>query len=265
MKIADYVKSLQLQANESHRGQCPVCSRTNTFTASNVNGTLLWNCYSASCDLGGGGILPQFITDVAQKPRPAPFEKPPSWSRRDLPDVAKQYLIKVHNNDRWTDFYWDVLKRRLVYPIYDADHKLVDGVGRAMAQRRSICDDLSKPAGKHSWRQAKWYRYANYKGGFVCGTNPIHVVVEDAPSAIAISDWVTGYALLGTNLTDEHLAYLSGVSKVVVALDKDATDKGLQMVRKLNTVTQTDLLVLDHDLKAMGETEREQLIRKHTS
>ena len=70
---------------------------------------------------------------------------------------------------------------------------------------------------------------------------------------------------MGTNLTDEHLAYLSGVSKVVVALDKDATDKGLQMVRKLNTVTQTDLLVLDHDLKAMGETEREQLIRKHTS
>jgi len=265
MKIQDYVKSLQLQANEAHRGECPVCHRSSTFTASNVNGTLLWNCYSASCELQGGGTLPQFFNEIATKPREVPFEKPASWSQRELPDVAKKYLDTVHNGGRWSDFYWDIIKIRLVYPIYDANHKLVDGVGRAMLLNSVDSNNVSKPAGRHSWRQSKWYRYGNYKGGFIHGTNPVHVVVEDVPSAISISDWVTGYALLGTNLTEEHMAYLSSVPKVIVALDKDATDKALQMVRKLNTVTSTDLLVLDHDLKSMGEIERERLIREHTS
>ena len=49
----------------------------------------------------------------------------------------------------------------------------------------------------------------------------------------AISNKVTGMALLGTNLLNEHIKRLESYERVFIALDKDATDKALDMVRRL--------------------------------
>jgi DNA primase (bacterial type) len=131
-----------------------------------------------------------------------------------------------------------------VYAIRDRDGKLVDGAGRTLINARP-----------------KWYRYGNYRGGFSIGTSKTVFVVEDIPSAISISDWVTGYALLGTNLRDEHIQDLAEYDNIVVALDKDATDKALTMMRALHRVRPTGILMLDHDLKTMGDEERGSLVR----
>jgi len=131
-----------------------------------------------------------------------------------------------------------------VYAIRDDDGKLVDGAGRSLTGARP-----------------KWYRYGNYRGGFKIGTSDTLMIVEDIPSAISISDWVTGYALLGTSLREEHINLASKYSKVVVALDRDATDKALTMMRTLNNIVPTGILMLDKDLKTLGDEERERTIR----
>jgi DNA primase len=154
------------------------------------------------------------------------------------------YVDSVNTSGRYDDIYYDVRHKRLVYAIHDSNGKLVDGAGRTLIGARP-----------------KWYRYGNYRGGFRIGTSDIAFVVEDIPSAISISDWCTGYALLGTSLREEHIAELTKFEKVVVALDKDATDKALTMMRSLHNIVPTGMLILDKDLKTLGDEERERTIR----
>jgi DNA primase len=155
-----------------------------------------------------------------------------------------EYVDSVNTSGRYDDIYYDVRHKRLVYAIRDNDGKLVDGAGRTLIGARP-----------------KWYRYGNYRGGFKIGTSDTVFVVEDIPSAISISDWVTGYALLGTSLRDEHIKELTKYQQVIIALDKDATDKALTMMREINNVVPTGILMLDKDLKTLGDEERERTIR----
>ena len=38
---------------ETVRFDCPVCGGLNTFSISNIGGSIVWNCYKASCDVSG--------------------------------------------------------------------------------------------------------------------------------------------------------------------------------------------------------------------
>ena len=73
----------------------------------------------------------------------------------------------------------------------------------------------------------------------------------------------TGIALLGTNLLPEHVGLLKTYKKVNIALDKDATDKALDMVRTLHNVVPTKLVILTQDLKNMKGDERDEFIRQY--
>jgi hypothetical protein len=257
MYIREYVESLGLFDGESRRMNCPSCGHKNTFSATNTNGELMWNCFHAECAERGrtdrrvtrnnvDNIL-SIVTDKGHKkttPCPnVPFEKPKSWSRQ-ISQKGLEYVDSVNTSGRYDDIYYDVRHKRLVYAIRDNDGRLVDGAGRTLINARP-----------------KWYRYGNYRGGFKIGTSDTVFVVEDIPSAISISDWCTGYALLGTSLRDEHIADLTKFKRVIVALDKDATDKALTYMRALNTLVPTGILMLDKDLKSLGDTERGSLIR----
>ena len=233
---------------------CPECGRKNTFSISNINGTIKWNCFHASCDERGTGSLKvtrrnaaDILRNIEDRPKDVPFVKPRCWSRQ-ISQKGLDYVHSVNTSGRYDDVYYDVRHKRLVYAIHDNKGTLVDGAGRTLIGALP-----------------KWYRYGNYAGGFKIGISQTVVVVEDIPSAISISEWVTGYALLGTSLRREHIEELKKYSKVVVALDKDATDKALTMVCTLNRVVPTDILMLDKDLKSMGDTERERLIRTSMS
>jgi hypothetical protein len=248
MHIKEYAESLGLFDGESRRMNCPSCGHKNTFSVTNNNGELMWNCFHADCTVRGrtdrkitrdnsDNIL-TILSKNTHKRMPlcpdVPFEKPKCWSRQ----------ISQNTSGRYDDIYYDVRHKRLVYAIRDNDGKLVDGAGRTLIGARP-----------------KWYRYGNYRGGFRIGTSDTVFVVEDIPSAISISDWATGYALLGTSLRDEHISELTKFKKVVVALDKDATDKALTYMRALNTLVPTGILMLDKDLKSLGDNERGSIIR----
>ena len=140
------------------------------------------------------------------------------------------------------DIRYDFKQHRVVYMVRDG-RKTVDAVGRALRD--------AKP---------KWYRYGKSQVPFVCGTSDIAFVVEDCASACAVSNKVTGMALLGTNLLNEHAKRLSQYNLVSVALDKDATDKALDIVRRLHFLVPTKLAVLPTDLKNMTDDERDEFI-----
>jgi len=211
----------------------------------------MWNCFHAECDVKGRAnrrITRDNVHSILSKntqstEQSVPFEKPKSWSRQ-ISQKGLDYVDSVNTSGRYDDIYYDVRHKRLVYAIHDNDGRLVDGAGRTLIGARP-----------------KWYRYGNYRGGFRIGTSGVAFVVEDIPSAVSVSDWVTGYALLGTSLRDEHIAELIKFDKVIVALDKDATDKALTYMRALNSLVPTSILMLDQDLKSLGDTAREQLIR----
>ena len=257
MYIKEYVESLGLSDGQSQRMDCPSCGHKNTFSVTNNNGELMWNCFHAECAVKGRtdrritrdnsdnilAVLSKNTHKQTSSCPEVPFEKPKCWSRQ-ISQKGLDYVDSVNTSGRYDDIYYDVRHKRLVYAIRDKDGKLVDGAGRTLIGARP-----------------KWYRYGNYRGGFKIGTSKVAVVVEDIPSAISISDWCTGYALLGTSLRDEHIADLVGYDKVIVALDRDATDKALTMMRTLNTIVPSGILMLDKDLKSMGEVERERTIR----
>ena len=70
-------------------------------------------------------------------------------------------------------------------------------------------------------------------------------------------------ALLGTNLLAKHIESLKQYERVFVALDKDATDKAIAIVRTLHPYVPTRLMVLHTDLKNMEKDERNDSLRSH--
>lgn len=252
MDVRSYVETLGVAPNTSQRYDCPMCNGRKTFSVTNNGTETLWNCFHASCELRGRTAARMTLdnaTDFIRMQMDAlyntvkqnldGFEKPTSWKKPNA--EAQKFFDSVYTTGRYNDLYFDLRKNRAVYGIRDNVGNLVDGVGRSLEGARP-----------------KWYRYGNYHGGFVCGTSNVAVVVEDVPSAVSISDWVTGYALMGTSLREQQREQLSQYDRVIVALDKDATDKAVQIACKIGA---ENVLFLNKDLKATGEEERECIIR----
>ena len=45
--LTEYLNTLNLNIGESHRGDCPICNHSNTFSVTNSGTHLLYNCYHA--------------------------------------------------------------------------------------------------------------------------------------------------------------------------------------------------------------------------
>ena len=163
---------------------------------------------------------------------------------------AESYLRKVGAYDAYlsgaADIRYDVRMNRVVFLIREGK-RVIDAAGRAL-----------------DGRGPKWYRYGSSRSPFVsdAGT-PIACVVEDCASACSVCSIVSGVALFGTNLLAEHIEVLKRYDRVFVALDKDATDKAITMVRTLHSHVPTRLMVLHTDLKNMEKDERNDFLRSH--
>ena len=257
--LTGYVESLDIQPLTSYRSDCPVCAKSNTFSVTDDGMQRLWYCFHADCNVRGRTgikLTKEFASQALTKDKltksvPAPavnvgFEEPSTFVSLSRNTDAELYVRKVSAYDSYlsgrADIRYDFKRHRVVYMVRDG-RKTVDAVGRALRN--------AKP---------KWYRYGKSQVPFVCGTSDIAFVVEDCASACSVSNKVTGMALLGTNLLNEHANRLSQYSKVYIALDKDATDKALDIVRRLHFLVPTSLAVLPTDLKNMTDDERDEFI-----
>lgn len=225
MNIKAFVDSLDLKAGQSYRGTCPACKRPKTFTATNDNGRVVWNCYSNSCSISGATATYLSVDDVRKlmgkeyfhNDLPTDFNLP-DWV---IVDYKKPYLIslceKYKLDPHWLDLRYDIREDRVVFPVR-IEGRLVDAVGRA----------------GHPDVQPKWRRYGAARAPYIAGDSSVAVVVEDCISAAVVDTLgATGFALLGTALLQEHKDILAKYRKVVVALDPDAMMKTIGFTREL--------------------------------
>ena len=258
--LKGYIESLDIQPMGRYRSDCPVCGKPNTFSVTDDGLQRLWYCFHADCNVSGktGITLSRqhasrvFSESQAEMPVPRTsntYELPSTFVSLSRSLNAELYVRSVHAYDAYlagrADIRYDFKRNRVAY-IVKADNKIVDAVGRSI-----------------DGRNPKWYRYGNAGEPFSCGDSRMALVVEDCASACAVSNLMTGVALLGTNLLDNHVDFLSNYQKIFVALDKDATDKALDMVKILCRKVPTKLMVLDRDLKNMTNEERNDFIRFH--
>ena len=257
--LIGYVESLDIQPMGRYRSDCPVCGKKNTFSVNDDGMQRLWFCFHADCNVSGrtGIKLSRDFAKLAIKKPTTKVEQPDT--KFMLPDTfvslsrnldAELYVKSVNAYDAYlsgrADIRYDFKRNRVAYLVKQGN-SVVDAVGRSI-----------------DGRNPKWYRYGNSKRPFISGSGERGAcLVEDAASACSVSHILAGVAVLGTNLLDEHIEVLKDYNQVFVALDKDATDKALGMVKILCRHVPTKLMVLSRDLKNLTKEERDEFLRSH--
>jgi hypothetical protein len=203
-------------------------------------GSLIWNCYKASCDIKGGTRVHMSVDDIragftgAEEYASSDFEMPsyivPHRSQRELIIWCAKWGI----DENELNLMYDVKENRVVFPVVH-NGVVVDATGRSLGSRIP-----------------KWKRYGNSGLPYVHGCGSVAVVVEDCVSAAIVGsgDRFVGVAVLGTSLSESHKSYLSQFSTAVIALDPDAAPKTLAIAKELRGhVNSVRVLRLKDDIK----------------
>jgi len=240
----EYLTGLDIVDGGSIRMDCPECKGRKTFTVSNLNGQLLWNCYKAGCNISGANkvsmsadyihrrlnmieesTLKKFMMPINIVPVSGDYSHSLAWA------CSWGLSPKEHN------LMYDIREHRVVFPVV---HRgiTVDATGRSIAKRLP-----------------KWKRYGNSRLPYVHGCGKVAVVVEDCVSAAVVGgDRHTGVALMGTSMSNEQRQYLAQFSTAVVALDPDALKKTLAIAKELRSVVKdVKVLRLQDDIKYRNE------------
>jgi hypothetical protein len=240
--LSDYISQLRFVTH--YRGDCPKCGRSNTFSVSRLGTEIKYHCFSASCDLRGA-----IKKDLDIRELPLEISSKASYiSERALPDefvnlhsVHMDYLEKFNALEAYLDhrieIYYDPKKHRIVFCVKH-NNKYYNFVGRSL-------NFQTKP---------KWLIYSEHNPYPLIApgkiTNEKAIIVEDAISACAVSSVCAGIALLGTSLHDSYIPDISAYDHVVIALDKDASKKSIELERVLSFyIKNVDVMLLERDLK----------------
>ena len=247
--IYNIVSDMDIPNGNTKRMDCPNCGGTKTFTVTNNMGSLLWNCYKASCNVKGSTRVHLSVDDIragfsgAEQFAEEAFELPryivPHRNKRTVLAFCYRYQLDPDE----LGVMYDVKDDRVVFPIVH-DGKIVDGTGRAIGKRLP-----------------KWKKYGKSGLPYTYGCGKVAVVVEDCVSAAVVGYGAfVGVALLGTSLQESHKRYLSQFSTAIIALDPDALPKTMVMAKELRGhVNDVRVLRLQDDLKYRNPTDMEKL------
>jgi len=239
MNLRQHLDGLEIPSGSTKRSDCPLCGGSNSFSVTNNAGVLLFNCYRAGCTAHGATEGSFTLNDAESV-----YARMAGTSSK--PDVS--FTIPGHfkpiNGE--VEKYLDVKENRTVYLIRDYLGKAVDAAGRTNVKGV----------------RPKWKRYGKSEHPYVAGPfSGIAVIVEDCISAEAVrKSGYTGIALLGTNLGSYSMGLLRVFDGAIVALDYDATGKGISITEKLSWYLPTTSVILREDLKYFNaEQIKEQL------
>ena len=247
--IYNIISDIDVPSGQTKRMDCPNCGGYKTFTITNNLGSLVWNCYKASCNVSGGNRVHLTVDDIrgsmgnvadfADETFDMPQYIVPHRNKRTV--LAFCYRYKLDPDE--LGVLYDVKDDRVVFPVVH-DGKTVDATGRAIGKRLP-----------------KWKRYGKSGLPYTFGCGKVAVVVEDCVSAAVVGgESFVGVAILGTSLQESHKGYLSQFSTAVIALDPDALPKTLQMAKELRGhVNDVRVLRLKDDLKYRNPTDMENL------
>ena len=241
------IQDIDVAEGHTKRMDCPVCKAKNTFTASKLNGVVLYHCYRASCSTSGASMVGMTAKEIhsalaalkgaseAKLEVDAPTMELPLTLSYDISSNAMQKFIT-----RWqlqgVPLLHDIVADRAVFPIRSSKGRLIDAVGRTLRGDTP-----------------KWLRFSGNADYYTHGTGSVAVVVEDAISAAVVGKHIsgaTGFAILGTSMNMKHFDALRKFDKVCVALDPDAAAKCLQFVHMLKGHSiKAAALMLNDDIK----------------
>lgn len=250
LNIKEFIAELNLQDSETQRVSCPLCGGYKTFTVTRQGGQVLYNCYKASCNAKGNAGVRRSMShirnvlqpkDSSIDPAPKTFELPTALTLPSTNGSCTHYMedmnVQPAIDDKYAYVLYDIKEHRCVFLITNDNKNVIGAVGRAL--RKGVVP--------------KWKRYDKRKDlMFICGPKQgTAVVVEDCASACTVyAAGYTGVALLGTTLSAGHVYQLRGsFSKVIIALDSDASKKSIQMKKMLDAHVPTEVMFLNDDLK----------------
>lgn len=252
----------QLRECTHVRCDCPFCGGKHTYSATRDGRRVSWNCFRAGCDVRGHMHVDPTISDLRksleekEQASGKPIsEKPGSWVSPLREPKAVAYLKKYHCfralERGLAKIYWDVATERVVFAITNEADEIVDAASRRISGKEG----------------PKWLRYHHGRGiGEPFVTKPVSddcpvIVVEDCASACAVAPWAVGVALLGTHLSAGHVARIRKLGRrTYVALDPDATKKGITIARQLSFVVPAEAVKLVEEFKNLPEKETEEWI-----
>jgi DNA primase len=257
--IKDDVLSVLLPFTEgkSCRVDCPSCGGWNTLSMAYLNGSVVWNCYKASCDARGvwfPNLSPEERIKILKQrgidKDNNKFVKPDYWIDGIGSDKCLEYMIKTNMMSSYVEGrfrpMYDPAERRFIFPIKE-NSIVIGGVGRSLGG---------------AWPKTLNYN-ANYVVPFTCGSGSTALLVEDCASAVAASrnPSVAGVALLGTNIRKDFIPYLSKYDIVYIALDPDAYNKSLRLKKQLTAyLKDVRVLKLDNDIKDLDDEQYRSLV-----
>lgn len=243
----------------THPTVCPTCrgGRTHerSFSVTRQAEGLLWNCYRASC--GEKGFLPTATTLVpADRPKEKPL-RPYYHAVRQLDQADEDYfyerfgLVHTHNRIFTSDF------DEYVLPVFGPDGVLTKGY--TVRQPTWSGAPESPRKGRSGVPKARVFPHATgpmqsfYGPPMGSVDDGTLVVVEDQISAMAVAEaGHNAVALLGTIVNNDKVREWSLLKpkQVLIALDKDATDKAFAIARKWGLAfPETRVVMLERDLK----------------
>ena len=242
------VTGLSVPPDTTIRMDCPFCSGKNTLSVDTTENNLRWYCFHATCNAKGtrqGEKNMQYVEKVffgntEDIQIHSEYKIPDSFQSIYSNEKAMRWLSNNNCWESWSwgraDFKYDVKQDRVVFLVKNrVSHKIVGAVGRALNKK-----DFPK-----------WYMYGNKDIPFKCGECNDAVIVEDCPSACAVSNILTGIAIMGTKLKEVQKSYLKPYKDLYICLDRDATTKAYDMAKDLRSSGFDNVIVkpLEDDLK----------------
>lgn len=234
------INSIPIKEGERKIMTCPSCGGHKKFSLRKEDGSLLWNCFRASCNVKGvsKGRIP--INKVK-----AIRDKEPLLGRvgKPLPTIT----TLVENHDPAMDYLKSVnsleaYENNLIDIKYSPSDERVVFYGKNGAVGRTL-----KPYGP------KWVTYGDVSEGITVGTGNTAILVEDTPSACSISRIpnMVGISMCGTTLSNKLNATLNQYTNVYLILDRDAAMKSIKIVKDQNR--QIKVRIPPNDLKYLTE------------
>lgn len=254
MNVRQFVEDLHLELDVSKRLDCPVCGRKHTFSVTKTLDGTKWFCFSASCGSKGVANSTLSIEDMEKlqgnKAVKHTLSIPEYWVSGLTNDSTIQYLATYNLiqmfKENHIDVRYDPKQDRHVF-VSHSDRVVVGAYGRSASG--------AKP---------KWFNYMETEIPYIIraksNAGNEACIVEDPVSAAVVSNFIDGVSLLGVYLKRQYIPSLSTYDRVIVALDKDAGEKSLDIQRVLGYYTKVDIVLLDKDIKYMTPDEIRELI-----
>lgn len=246
----DVVKSIRINESDNVTIDCPFCGGRKKFTITKQNGTLLWNCYRASCTASGAYRAGFKYGEIKQRMNTGSIT---GKKTRPLPEML--------SNPDHHDFVTKYIRDNNCMAAYESG-----AVDIRYAPKDNRClfmmNDGTGAVGRHmGTRLPKWMSYGDTTGILAVGNKPTAVVVEDAASACSIyaTNKYTGVALLGTNVSSKQRILLRRYKSVIICLDNDAKKKSILALSRIQGMVPTTVRFLPKDPKYY---EKEELIER---